>query len=224
MKPILNPNYELYRKDDLAFCDSLQIAETFERQHSHVLRTIQSLTESTSGLSEEFIDTNFMKTKYTDTSGKRNTKYLMTKDGFVMVVMEFKTAKARQFKEEYINRFNEMADFIHTLYDIKEDFPEFTEAVKLAHETPKPYHYSNEINMIYSIVLGQSPQAYRKALGITDGAIREYFTTAQLEQVRRLQRIDIGLLVVVPDLKARKEILIARADRLNTCKELRTIA
>lgn len=210
MKPILNPNYGLYRKDDCAVCDSLQIAETFGRQHSHVLRTIQSLTESTSGLSEEFINTNFMKTRYTDTSGKRNTKYLMTKDGFIMAVMEFKTAKARQFKEAYIKRFNDMAGFICTLYDIKEDFPEFTEAVKLSHEIPKPYHYSNEINMIYSVVLGQSPQAYKKANGITEGSIREYFSTEQLMQVRSLQRIDIGLLYAVPELQKRKEILIQK--------------
>lgn len=27
----LNPNYDLYRKDDKAFCDSLQVAETSER-------------------------------------------------------------------------------------------------------------------------------------------------------------------------------------------------
>ena len=101
-----------------------------------------------------------------------------------------------------------MAGFIRALYDIKEDFPEFTEAVKLSHEIPKPYHYSNEINMIYSIVLGQNPRVFKKANGITEGSIREYFSTEQLIQVRSLQRIDIGLLYAVPDLQKRKEILI----------------
>ena len=54
VKPVLNPNYALYRKDNRVFCDSLQIAETFGRQHKHILDTIKRLTAPTSGLSEAF--------------------------------------------------------------------------------------------------------------------------------------------------------------------------
>lgn len=203
MKPILNPNYGLYRKDDCAVCDSLQIAEMFEKRHDHVIRDIEKLD-----CSDEFRVPNFGETYYKDLQNKRQKKYFITKDGFVFLVMGYRGKRAAEFKEAYIKRFNDMAGFIRTLYDIKEDFPEFTEAVKLSHEIPKPYHYSNEINMIYSVVLGQSPQAYKKANGITDGSIREYFNTEQLMQVRSLQRIDIGLLYAVPDLQKRKEILI----------------
>lgn len=203
MKPILNPNYGLYRKDDCAVCDSLQIAEMFEKRHDHVIRDIEKLD-----CSDEFRAPNFGETYYKDLQNKRQKKYFITKDGFVFLVMGYRGKRAAEFKEAYIKRFNDMAGFIRTLYDIKEDFPEFTEAVKLSHEIPKPYHYSNEINMIYSVVLGQSPQAYKKANGITDGSIREYFNTEQLMQVRSLQRIDIGLLYAVPELQRRKEILI----------------
>jgi len=208
MKPILNPNYCLYRKDDKAFCDSLQVAETFGREHFHILRTIQALTEPTSGLSESFRQENFIRTSYRDGSGKRNPKYLLTKDGFVMVTMEFKTAKARQFKEAYIKQFNAMAEFITTLSEVKEDFPEFTEAVRLAHTEPKPYHYINEINMLYSIVLGQSVSHFKKQHDIA-GSIRDCLSSEQLLQFRKLQRIDIGLLLAVPEAKKRKEMLCA---------------
>ena len=203
MKPILNPNYGLYRKDDCAVCDSLQIAEMFGKRHDHVIRDIENLDCST-----EFRAPNFGETYYKDLQNKRQKKYFITKDGFVFLVMGYRGKKAAQFKEAYIKRFNDMAVFIRTPYDIKEDFPEFTEAVKLSHEIPKPYHYSNEINMIYSIVLGQNPRVFKKANGITEGSIREYFSTEQLIQVRSLQRIDIGLLYAVPDLQKRKEILI----------------
>lgn len=203
----LNPNYALYRKDDKAFCDSLQVAESFGKYHHHVLRKIQSLTATKNGLSEEFIKANFIKTSYADSSGKRNPKYLLTKDGFIMVTMEFTTVKARQFKEAYIKRFNDMAEFITVLTDVKEDFPEFTEAVKLAHAEPKPYHYINEINMLYSLVLGQTVQSFKKQHGITSGNVRDCLTTEQLLQFRKLQRADIGLLMVVPERVQRKEIL-----------------
>lgn len=203
----LNPNYDLYRKDDKAFCDSLQVAESFGKYHHHVLRKIQSLTATKNGLSEEFIKANFIKTSYADSSGKRNPKYLLTKDGFIMVTMEFTTVKARQFKEAYIKRFNDMAEFITVLTDVKEDFPEFTEAVKLAHSEPKPYHYINEVNMLYSLVLGQTVQSFKKKHGITTGNLRDCLTTEQLLQFRKLQRADIGLLMVITELRQRKEIL-----------------
>lgn len=207
MALVLNPNYDLYRKDNKAFCDSLQIAETFGRRHKHILDTIYNLTEPTSGLSETFIKDNFTRSSYIDGSGKRNPKYLLTKDGFIMVTMEFKTKRARQFKEAYIKRFKDMAEFITVLSDVKEDFPEFTEAVKLSKAEPKSHHYINEINMLYSLVLSQSVQSFKKELGIPDGNVRDYLNTEQLLKFRQLQRMDIGLLLSVPELHQRKEIL-----------------
>ena len=207
MKLILNQSYDLYRKGDKAFCDSLQVAETFERQHKHILTTIDKLNQPTSGLSETFRTENFEVTYYKDSRGRRQKKYLLTKDGFIMVTMEFKTARARQFKEAYIKRFNEMADFINMRCDLREEFPEFTEAVKLAYPEAKHYHYINEINMIYSVVLGQTVQSYKKEKGISGLKLRDNLSTEQLRKVRKLQRADIGLLFSVPSRKERKKLL-----------------
>ncbi len=207
MKLILNQSYDLYRKDDKAFCDSLQVAKTFGKYHYHVLRKITSLTATKSGLSEEFIKANFIKTSYADSSGKRNPKYLLTKDGFIMVTMEFNTAKARQFKEAYIRRFNEMAEFISVRCELAEEFPDFTEAVKLAHPDPKHYHYVNEINMLYSVVLGQTVQSYKKENSIVGQSLRDNLSTEQLQTFRKLQRADIGLLYAVPSMQERKKLL-----------------
>lgn len=215
MKLILNPNYELYRKDNKVFCDSLQVAESFGKYHHHVLRKIQSLTATKNGLSEEFIKSNFIKTSYADGSGKLNPKYFLTKDGFIMVTMEFTTVKARRFKEAYIKRFNDMAVFITVLSDLKEDFPEFTEAVQSAYPKDKHYHYINEINMLYSLVLSQTVQSFKKEHNITAGRVRDYLSTQQLIEFRKLQRADIGLLMIVPELKERKKILQYKAKRLS---------
>ena len=43
MKPMLNPNYGLYRKDEHVFCDSLQVAETFGKEHKNIIRDIENL-------------------------------------------------------------------------------------------------------------------------------------------------------------------------------------
>lgn len=209
MKLIKNPEYGLYEKNNQIYCDSLQIAETFKRQHKHILDTITKLTEPTSGLSKEFIQHNFILGDYKDSTGKKNKLYLLTKDGFVMTVMEFKTQKARMFKEAYIQRFNEMENTIKFLLTTKLEFPEFTNAIMNAHEEPKHYHFSNEINMINKIVLGLTAKEFKEQKGIDKSvnSIRPYLSQEEIRSIEALQRFDIGLIEMEPDYQKRKEIL-----------------
>lgn len=214
-KLMLNPEYQLYERDSKAYCSSRQVAEEFRRQHKHILETITNLTEPTSGLSEEFRLLNFQESSYKDSSGKRNKEYLLTKDGFVMVVMEFKTSKARQFKESYIARFNAMESFIKSLAATKIEFPAFTAAIMDAHEEPKHYHFSNEINMIYRIVLGMDAKKFRELNGIEKGAvIKPYLSLEQIQAIETLQRTDIGLILAIPEFEPRKQALNGYYGRL----------
>lgn len=214
-KLILNPEYRLYERDGKAFCSSRQVAEEFERQHGHILRLIDEITQSTSGVSEEFRRINFEQSFYRDASGKKNREILMTKDGFAMVAMEIKGKRARQFKEAYIRRFNEMEAFIRSLQAAKMEFPAFTDAIMAAHEEPKHYHFSNEINMIYRIVLGMDAKTFREKRGLPKGeVIRPYLTAEQIRAIETLQRADIGLIVAIPDFQQRKETLTQYYERL----------
>ena len=101
-----------------------------------------------------------------------------------------------------------MEQFIKSLYTAKTEFPAFTAAVLEAHEEPKHYHFSNEINMIYRIVLGMDAKAFRELHGIEKGAvIRPYLSEMQIGLIESLQRMDIGLLISVSDFQSRKQIL-----------------
>lgn len=178
------------------------------------------MTASTSGVSTGFTALNFQESKYKDSSGKWNREYLMTKDGFTMVAMEIKGAKARAFKEAYINRFNQMGSFIKSLQATKIEFPAFTSAIMDAHEEPKHYHFSNEINMIYRIVLGVDAKKFRELNVIEKGeVIKPYLTLAQIQAVETLQRVDIGLIIAVPDYEQRKQTLNKYYEHL-TCKRI----
>ena len=210
-KLTLIPEYELYERSGTAFCDSLQIAETFGKQHKHILRDIEKFTEPKSGLSESFVNNNFSLSYYKDTSGKKNPKYYLTKDGFTMLTFGYTGVKAMRFKEVYIKRFNEMEGFIKSLQAIKMEFPAFTEAVMMSHEEPKSYHYANEINMIYRIVLGTDAKGYRLSHNLSpDEPIKPHLTAAELKAVETLQRVDIGLLEVEGDYHKRQGILAVR--------------
>ena len=193
---------------DTARVDSLYVAQFFEKEHKNVLRDIARLTDSTSGLSKEFARLNFEPSSYTNSQNKKQPCYMMTRDGFTMLVMGYTGQKAMRFKELYIRRFNEMEQFIKTLVTARKEFPLLTENIKLLHENPRPYHFSNECDMINRIVTGMSAKQFRQAHGLEKGtSIRPYLTDEQVRMMETLQKVDIGLLVAVPDYEQRKRHL-----------------
>jgi len=80
---------------------SLLVAEVFGRAHKSVLRDIERLS-----CSEQFNRHNFVPITYTDSRGREQKAYEMTKDGFSFLVMGYTGAKASEFKERFINEFN----------------------------------------------------------------------------------------------------------------------
>lgn len=193
---------------DTARVDSLFVAEFFEKQHKHVLRDIARIIEPKSGLSENFIHSNFKSSFYKDSTGRKLPCYFMTRDGFTMLVMGYTGQKAMRFKELYIRRFNEMESFIKTLVSARQEFPLLTSNIKLLHENPKPYHFSNECDMLNRIVVGMSAKQFRLANGIEKGkSIRPYLSDEQITMLETLQKVDVGLLVAFPDYQQRKRHL-----------------
>lgn len=193
---------------DTARVDSLFVAELFEKNHKDVLRDIRKITDPSSGLSEEFRQRNFAPSSYRNQQNKKQPCYCLTRDGFTMLVMGYTGQKAMQFKELYIKRFNEMEKMIKSLVMARQEFPLLTENIKLLHENPKPYHFSNECDMLNRIVLGMSAKQFRLANGIEKGkSIRPYLTKEQIDMLEILQKVDVGLLVAFPDYEERKRHL-----------------
>lgn len=99
----------VYLRHDEAMTDSLSVAEHFNKRHTHVLEKIEKIIENDSAENSAQC---FKKTFYVDSSGKRNPKYLMNRDGFVFLVMGFTGKKADEWKWSYIHAFNEMEQVI----------------------------------------------------------------------------------------------------------------
>ena len=186
-----------------ARANSLMVAEIFEKRHFHVLRDIKNLD-----CSDQFRKSNFGFSEYVNDQGKRDKSCDMTRDGFMFLVMGYRGKKAAQFKEAYIRRFNEMESFIQNLLSTRKDYPELMEQVKLLHEQPKPYHFSNEADMLNRIVIGMTAKKYRKTNKLPKNEpLRPHLTPEQVELMNRLQKVDIGLLVAEPNYEARKRHL-----------------
>ena len=210
MKELIPKNeYGLFAdKKDIARVDSLYVAEFFEKNHKEVLRDIRNIAAPNSGLSTEFAERNFALGSYKDKQNKKRPCYYLTRDGFTMLVMGYTGKKALKFKELYIRRFNEMEELIKSLVKARTEFPLLTENIKLLHEKPKPYHFSNECDLINRIVIGKSAKQFRLENGIEKGkSIRPYLSKKQIELVEILQKVDVGLLVAFPNYEDRKRHL-----------------
>ncbi len=152
------------RFKDTARANSLVVAKMFDKDHRKVVRDIENLDCST-----EFNTANFGRISYTDSRGRKQKAYAMTRDGFVFLAMGYRGKKAAQFKEAYIKRFNEMEKLIFNIVTVRKDYPLLTDAVKMAHENPKPYHFSNEADMLNRIVTGYTAKQFRELHGIPKG-------------------------------------------------------
>lgn len=188
---------------DTARANSLMVAKMFNKRHDDVLKSIRNLD-----CSDEFSLRNFAESKYKDERGKYQPCYDMTRDGFTFLVMGYRGKKAAAFKEAYIKRFNQMEKFIRTMVEARQEFPLLTANIKLIHENPRPYHFSNECDMLNRLVIGTTAKQFRIAHDIPKcDSIRPYLNDRQIEMLDILQKIDIGLLVSVPDYEQRKRYL-----------------
>lgn len=98
---------------------SREVANNFEKQHKHVLECIENLKE---GVAEKSADL-FIESKYQHPQNKQWYKeYLLTRDGFSLLVMGFTGAKALEWKLKYIEAFNKMEQYIK-----EQQVPQLTE-------------------------------------------------------------------------------------------------
>lgn len=124
------------------------------------------------------------------------------------------TPQVRAFKKELVRQFFLMRDKLANVASARNDFRTLTDHIALIKEEPKFYHFSNECDLINRLATGMSAKQFREAHGIGKGeSIRPYLTPEQAKTLDDLQRVDICLLVAVPDFKERKEALTAYRDR-----------
>lgn len=188
----------------IVMIDSRDVANIFGKQHKNVLRDIDNIYQ----VQGEFAKLNFEPGSYKDKNKQTRPCFTMTRDGFTLLVMGYNGKEAMDFKIAYIERFNEMEKFINTLQQARLDFPALTDRIAEMHDTPKAYHYSNEINMLYRIAIGMTASEFRKAHNLqADENIRPHMTNEQLVLVVWLQQLDCSLSYTIPDFHERKAAL-----------------
>lgn len=87
--------------DKQAVTSSLQVAETFGKEHKNVIQSIENLVAEKSAAK-------FFAAGTYENRGKQYPMYYMTRDGFSLLAMGFTGKKAMSFKLQYIEAFNAM--------------------------------------------------------------------------------------------------------------------
>ncbi len=198
---------------------SVEIAEKFNKKHDSVLKAIRNLE-----CSKEFGNVNFDATEYKTSQNKKLPCYNITEKGFMFLVMGFTGKEAAEWKEKFINAFEVMNNYIVEEEQrklIREqsamNAPEMTDAL-LSHRNDlgkktKPFHYSNEFNMINRIILGVVKKKWCEEEGISKENFRDSLTPAQIEAVENLQTANTVLIETGTEYKKRKEMLTGIYDK-----------
>lgn len=178
-------------KKEVNVVSSLDIAETFEKRHSDVLRSIETLE-----CSKSFTERNFALSDYKDSTGKSNKMYYITRDGFTLLVMGYTGEKAMRFKEAYIQQFNEMEKLLQSKLIEREKGivvrQAFTKILKESGENDRlhGYAYSLYTDVIYKSIFGKSAKQLREEQGIEKkDSLRDCFPPEELVKIQNAEML-----------------------------------
>ncbi len=187
---------KLNKKEQIVV-SSRDIAETFGKRHSDILRDIENLN-----CSQKFTERNFALGSYKDSSGKTNKEYLLTRDGFTIIAMGYTGEKAMRFKEAYIEQFNQMEELLKGKLIEREKGivirQAFTKAIQQSGEDGRMHNhaYANYTDhIIYKQLFGMRANELREKYGIgKQDNLRDCFTEEELKKVQNMEMLVSSLI------------------------------
>ena len=184
-------------KEEVTVVTSLDVAETFGKEHYHVLEDIKAIRSKVSTL--EFSGL-FYEADYKASNDKKNPMYYMNRDGFTLLVMGYTGEKAMQFKLAYIKQFNAMEKALIGKMKEREKGiavrQSLTKALQQSNENERMHGhaYSTYTNCIYKVLFGKNASQLREQYGIgAKEQLRDCFTEEELKEVQSMECLVSGL-------------------------------
>lgn len=204
-------------KREINVVTSLDVAETFEKEHARVLRDIRELA-----CSEEFRRGNFAESEYLNQQNHKQPMYYITRDGFTLLVMGYTGEKAMKFKEAYIRQFNAMeATLQGKLIEREKGIvvrQAFTKALQDSGENDRMHGkgYSNYTDhIVYKQVFGMRACELREKYGIgKKDNLRDCFTEEELKQVQNAEMLVSSLMEYGWGFDEIKEFVLTKANKM----------
>ena len=185
-------------KEEVTVVTSLDIAETFGKEHRNVLADIRNIQSDIS--SAEF-SALFYESSYFGANGKKNPMYYMNRDGFTLLVMGYNGEKAMKFKLAYIRQFNAMEKaLIGKLKEREKGIAvrqALTKAIQQSNENERMHGhaYSTYTDVIYKSLFGKSAKQLREEYGVSkNDNLRDYFSEEDLKKAQNAEMLVSSLI------------------------------
>lgn len=184
-------------KTEVNVVTSLDVSETFGKEHKNVLADIRGIQGEIS--TAEF-SALFYNSEYTASNGKKNPMYYMNRDGFTLLVMGYTGEKAMRFKLTYIKQFNAMEELLKGKLIEREKGivirQAFTRALKDSGESDRMHGhaYSTYTDLIYKTVFGKNARQLREEYSISkQDNLRDFLSQEELAKVKSVEMVVSGL-------------------------------
>lgn len=143
-------------------------------------------------IEDELDGDHYTKSVVQNPNNTESTIYHLTLDQCMLISMR-ETKSVRRYVlakiKELELKLQSKQLFALTRKTSKDEYLPMTNAIAEAHDEIKPYHFSNEADLINRIVLGCTASKYRQFHDIPKGdAIRDYLNQAELDCIVSLQR------------------------------------
>lgn len=206
---------------------SREIAELTGKQHKHVIRDIRGMLDD---LENDGPVLGHLEKK--DSRGYTTAFHLDRELTETLI-----TGYSVQLRHKVIKRLHELEGKVRELEAAKDsrqrarlEAPALADAVKYtrlaAGKEIKPYHFSNEFDLINRVVLGGSSKQYRAAHGLAaNDPIRDTLSPCQIKAVEHMQRLNASLIDVGMAFDQRKaklhQVFLLRHQRALIAETLR---
>lgn len=184
---------------------SREIATLCDKRHDHVMRDIENMINDLDINAPQFWGT------YKTKQGNEYKCFNLPKRETLILVSGYNVS----LRAKIIDRWEELErkDFDKKLFsatrqDSKTEYKAMSVAISEAHDEIKPYHFSNESDLINRIALGMTSAKFKKHHDIgKNELIRDYMTTEQLNCIVSLQRANTVYIEDGFDFQERKDKL-----------------
>lgn len=200
-------------KKEVTVVTSLDVAETFEREHKEIIRAIEGQKDADGktkhlGLIEQLekggdvpVENYFIPSEYVGENGKKYKQYFITRDGFTLLVMGFSGERAMKFKLAYIKQFNAMEKALSDKGREREKGIAVRQALTKAlqqtteNERMHGHAYSTYTDLAYRSIFGRSARQLREEFNISKkDNLRDFFSTEELQKVQNTEMLISSLM------------------------------
>lgn len=183
-------------KREVNVVTSLDVAETFEKEHKRVLQDIRELK-----CSEEFRQHNFVQSEYLNQQNHKQPMYYITRDGFTLLAMGYTGEKAMKFKEAYIRQFNAMeATLQGKLIEREKGIAvrqSLTKAIQQSGENERMHNmaYSTYTDLVYRSLFGKTARQFREENRLKKkDNLRDLFSEEDLRKIQNAEMLVSSLM------------------------------